>query len=594
MYISILNFLACAIILDCISALQFPKLNSWTPSATVKSTPLETENLETKNIETENIKQTSIVPFSRGIVEYTGNTDLERECGVPRWATDAGPNFLNSTDGQKLKTRFNLWRQLPWKKIKGKVVLNVKLGGSLSLERSFYQGLSLLRAPSDPISISSLADFQTLMSYASHDPRVLAVLLQVEGLQCGYAKLQEAKRSIHYFQQSGKRVIAYAQVGAEKETYLALACDEFYIPPEGGLDLRGFSAAATFVRGVFDKIGIEPQVQRIGKYKSFGDTFNRTEISDAQREVVSSLLMEASEFWADSLAQRLNKSADEIKAIWEDIKVKGPDDYKALGYVTGVKYLDQVESDMGHRYREEINLNPIQQILTRFRLDSMNSTEQTNDESYFLRDYDLEGDFERYPRRNVSFVPSNSTAKSKPSRYRYPNLLGSGIYLKKMRRGDKILQKLRMKEVLTGPRIAVINAVGGIQSGRSSNGAMGKSLGSETLIEMLKKARINRSIKAVVLRIDSPGGSALASDLMWREIRLLSKEKPVIASMVDVAASGGYYIAMACDRIVAEELTITGSIGVVTSKFNAEKLNEKIGFKVETLSRGRFAEVGIV
>jgi protease IV len=589
-YINILNLLAFAIIMGCISALQFPKLNSWTPSATVKTITTEIEEPTSTEIST--VKPPSFVPFSRGIVEYAGNTDVERQPGVPRWATDAGPNFLNSTDSQKFRTRFNLWRQLPWKKIKGKVVLNVKLGGSLSLESSLQQGFSFLRAPSDPISISSLTDFQTLMSFASHDPRVLAVLLQVEGLQCGYAKLQEAKRSINYFQQTGKRVIAYAQVGAEKETYLALACDEFYIPPEGGLDLRGFSAAATFVRGIFDKIGIEPQVQRIGKYKSFGDTFNRTEISDAQREVVSSLLMEASEFWADSMAQRLHKSADEIKALWEDIKVKGPYDFKALGYVTGVKYLDQVEKELGHQYREKISLNPIQQILTQFQPDSTDSTELKSDEFYFLREYDLEDDFEKNPRRNLSFVPGHSTKKSNSSRYRYPSLLASGIYLKKMRKGGRILQSLRTKEVPRGPRIAVINAVGGIQSGRSSNGAMGKSLGSETLIEMVKKARMDRNIKAVVLRIDSPGGSALASDLMWREIRLLSNEKPVIASMVDVAASGGYYIAMACDQIVAEELTITGSIGVVTSKFNAEKLNEKIGFKVETLSRGRFAEVG--
>lgn len=94
-----------------------------------------------------------------------------------------------------------------------------------------------------------------------------------------------------------------------------------------------------------------------------------------------------------------------------------------------------------------------------------------------------------------------------------------------------------------------------------------------------------------MIRIDSPGGSALASDLIWREIRELSKVKPVVASMVDVAASGGYYIAMACDQICAEELTITGSIGVVSSKFNLKELNEKIGYGVETISRGRYAEV---
>lgn len=138
----------------------------------------------------------------------------------------------------------------------------------------------------------------------------------------------------------------------------------------------------------------------------------------------------------------------------------------------------------------------------------------------------------------------------------------------------------------------MINAAGGINSGKSSRGGpTGRTLGSDTLISMVRRARFDPSVKAVVLRIDSPGGSALASDLMWREIRLLSREKPVVASMVNVAASGGYYIAMACDCIFAEELTITGSIGVVTSKFNVGELNKRIGYGVETVSRGRYAEV---
>ena len=548
-----------AILMCCNSAIQFPM-------------PNQRKIAVAKNL-------ASTVPYSKGIIDYLGNTEIEREEGAPRWSTDSGPVYNNNTEAQNFKLKFNLWRQFPWKKIKGKVILNVKLGGSLSLESSQPQGflLSPFRSPSDPIAISSLADFQTLMSFAAHDPRVLAVLLQVEGLQCGYAKLQEAKRSIQYFKQSGKNIVAFAQVGAEKETYLSLACDEFYIPPEGGLDLRGFSAAATFVRGVFDKIGIEPQVQRIGKYKSFGDTFNRTEISDAQREVISSLLMEASEFWADSIAERLQKSADDIKSIWEDVKVKVPEDYKAMGFVSGVKYLDQVERELLYRYREEMKLNPIQQFVARFQQGSRNETGFLNMTNIdFLDDYRLDNDFIMQPRRSSSFV-ANVSKKATPSKYRIPMLFPSGVYLKKMRKGGRILQNLRTKEVPVGSRIGIINAVGGIQSGRSTTGVTGKALGSDTLIEMVRKARLDRNIKAVVLRVDSPGGSALASDLMWREIRLLSKEKPVIASMVDVAASGGYYIAMACDQIVAEELTVTGSIGVVTSKFNAEKLNEKIG-----------------
>lgn len=148
-----------------------------------------------------------------------------------------------------------------------------------------------------------------------------------------------------------------------------------------------------------------------------------------------------------------------------------------------------------------------------------------------------------------------------------------------------------MKDARAGERIAVINAIGGINSGKSSNGPNGRSVGSDTIIKLVRRARADPFIKGVVLRIDSPGGSALASDLMWREIRALAEEKPVIASQVDVAASGGYYLSMACDAIFAEELTVTGSIGVVTAKFNLGELNEKLGVVSETISRGRYAEV---
>merc|ERR1711871_1535449 len=173
----------------------------------------------------------------------------------------------------------------------------------------------------------------------------------------------------------------------------------------------------------------------------------------------------------------------------------------------------------------------------------------------------------------------------------WPRVLPAGLYLRKMRKGSRILKGLRMKEARGGERVAVINAIGGINPGKSGNGPNGRSLGSDTVIKLVRRARSDPGIKALVLRIDSPGGSALASDLMWREIRALAEEKPVIASQVDVAASGGYYLSMACDAIFAEELTVTGSVGVVTAKFNTGELNQKLGVGTETISRGRFAEV---
>jgi hypothetical protein len=209
---------------------------------------------------------------SSGIIEYKGDTSKVNGDG-PRWATDE-LTFVPPSRAEQFWTRFNLWKQWPWKKIRGKVVLKAKIGGALPLEPT-PKGFAFGAVP-DLEPVGSLQEVINMLNYGSYDPRVKAVLLEIDRLDAGYAKLTELKRFISLFRASGKKVYAYCSGGAEKELFVGLGCDELYVPPDGGLDLRGFSAAATFVRGVFDKIGIEPQVQRIGKYKSFGDTFNRT------------------------------------------------------------------------------------------------------------------------------------------------------------------------------------------------------------------------------------------------------------------------------------------------------------------------------
>jgi len=143
-----------------------------------------------------------------------------------------------------------------------------------------------------------------------------------------------------------------------------------------------------------------------------------------------------------------------------------------------------------------------------------------------------------------------------------------------------------------GPRVAIIYASGLIASGKSStDGLGGEVVGSDTINEYLRKARADRSVRAIVLRIDSPGGSAIASDVIWREMLLTKNMKPVIASMSDVAASGGYYIAMPAHAIVAEPSTLTGSIGVVITKFVIDGTLKKLGMNMEGVSQGRFADL---
>lgn len=143
-----------------------------------------------------------------------------------------------------------------------------------------------------------------------------------------------------------------------------------------------------------------------------------------------------------------------------------------------------------------------------------------------------------------------------------------------------------------GPKIAVIYATGIITSGRSSHDTTGGQVaGSETLVEYLRKARADSSVRAIVLRVDSPGGSALASDVIWREVFLTKNQKPLVASMSDVAASGGYYISMPAHAIVAEPATLTGSIGVVLTKFVIDGTLKKLGMNLEGVSQGRYANM---
>jgi protease-4 len=142
-----------------------------------------------------------------------------------------------------------------------------------------------------------------------------------------------------------------------------------------------------------------------------------------------------------------------------------------------------------------------------------------------------------------------------------------------------------------GPKIAVIYAEGTIASGTSSSDVGSSVIGSQTMVEYIRKARADQSIKAIVVRVDSPGGSAIASDVIWRELMISRASKPIVSSMSDVAASGGYYIAMPADVVVSQPGTLTASIGVVTGKFAVGGTLDKLGIGMEATSRGKYAQI---
>merc|ERR1712176_231126 len=394
----------------------------------------------------------------------------------------------------------------PWQSIAPGTVLCMNVGDAVpessGSDNPFRKDVTLPRVISN-------------MKKAARDPRICGMYLKITPLSCGYGKIEELRRQIESFRASGKFTVAYFELGGMKEYLVASACEEFYVPPAAYFSLTGVVIENSFLRGVLEKIGIEPQVQRIGKYKSAGDQLLRKDMSDAQRTVSERLVESIYDNFVSCISKDKGKTPEEV----EELLNSGPHKIKDLaegGWLTSAKYLNEIED------------------LIKLRTGGPKDVLQSVGFSKYL-------------------TSTPETLFTKNAKH----------------------------------TVAVIRSSGAIS--RDSSGSNGIS--SASFIKSIRRVKKNKAVKAVVIRVDSPGGDALASDLMWNEIRDLAKTKPVVASMVDVAASGGYYMSMACDKIVAEPLTLTGSIGVVTGKFNLEELNSKIGYNTEAISKGKFAEL---
>ena len=345
----------------------------------------------------------------------------------------------------------------------------------------------------------------------------------------GWAKIFEIRRHLEYFRASGKGISVFMETGGPKEFFLAMGY-AVYVAPEGSLGLRGFMSSGSFVGGVLDKIGIAPQVERIGKYKSAGDQLMRKDMADAQREVINALLSDVYSVWMESVTQATGISSEELSSFVD----RSPWDmreYVKAGLITDICYESDVETALKKQYAKRSPFESEEDVLKK-KLVTV--------------------DVNKYIRRTTE------------------KLLGLD--------GRK--------------RIAVIRVVGAITSGKNGNQPVtGQTAGSDTLLEIIRKVRDNKKYTACLLRCDSPGGSALASDIMWSELKKLGKEKPLLCSQSDVAASGGYYLSMASE-IISEPLSITGSIGVVTAKPSLGEFYKKIGYAKENISVGsRYAQL---
>ena len=396
--------------------------------------------------------------------------------------------------------------------VKENSVLHIKLNKPIG-ERAFKDPFNeLFTGYSSNVGLIELIES---IRDAKENEKIKGIYLESGIPMGGFASIGAIHKALEDFKTSGKFITSYAEIYTEGGYYLASTADDIYLNPRGYFELNGISANVTFLKGMLDKLEIEPEIFRVGDFKSAVEPFLRKDMSDENRQQLESLLNSIYGNYLEKVAASRSIPVERLTTISDSMLVRTPEHALESELITGLKYFDEVLDD----------------IKTKLELDE-------DDKINFIG-------FEKYHKS----ISKKNTSKN---------------------------------------RVAVIIGSGEITGGNGDN----SSIGSTAFAKEIRKARKNDKIKAVVIRVNSPGGSALASDVIWREVMLTREVKPVIASMSDYAASGGYYIAMGCDTIVAEPSTITGSIGIFMTMFNLEKfLDNKLGITTDVVNTGEYSDI---
>ncbi|HPR85059.1 MAG TPA: signal peptide peptidase SppA [Prolixibacteraceae bacterium] len=363
-----------------------------------------------------------------------------------------------------------------------------------------------------------LNDILDCIRKAKTDHNILGIYLNPTDISAGLATVEEIRAALKDFKTSGKFVYAYGENISQKAYYLISVADSVILNPQGTIDFRGLGGERTFYKKGLEKLGVEMQIIRHGKFKSAVEPYILDKMSPENRLQTETYLKSLwTEMLYDISASR-KMGYDELNDIADMVATfRRADFVKQKNLVDRLKYKDQVIDD----------------------LKKLTLTDQKDD----VRAIDIY----KYIK-----VPENKEVKSMPRK-----------------------------------KIAVIYASGDIDSGSS-----GDDIKSEELSRAIREARRDSSIRAIVLRINSPGGSAYGSDVIWREVKLAAETKPLVASMGDVAASGGYYIACAADTIMADRTTITGSIGIFGMIPNFQNLlSNKLGITQDVVTTNEHSDM---
>ncbi|XXX77846.1 signal peptide peptidase SppA [Sorangium sp. So ce134] len=391
-----------------------------------------------------------------------------------------------------------------------------------------------------PLSVERVRE---LGKHLMKDPRPAGLLLRMRSVHAGPAVIASLRDALLEIRAGGKDIVAYLPMGADNATLLlASAARAIVVGPETLVSPLGFAVEGRYVRRALERAGVEPEVFAKGMYKNAGEVLVRDTMSAAQREQVGALLDGRLGDLVAALAQgrRVDR---ETAARWIDEAPYGAEQAVARGIIDAVAYEDELE--------------------------------------HMLATGLLPGT--TAPRR-AEVVAGGAAGEGARAagRHARARLVAAGRYLSARR-------ALSLRPMLPRPIIGVVEVHGAIVSRARFRGA---SLASEErLVASLRAARQNPRIRGVILHIDSPGGSALASDRIHHEVTRLAEVKPVVACMSNVAASGGYYVAAAAHAIVAQPQTITGSIGVVSARFALGPLLERLGVSTDVVKRGARADL---
>ncbi len=377
------------------------------------------------------------------------------------------------------------------------------------------------------LTLQSLID---RLHHARDDKSVRAVLITLGETQVNLAQAEEIRDALVEIRRAGKQSFVYAD-GYDTDTYtLASGATNICILPGGEIMMPGVGIETMYLKGLLDKLGVKADYVQIGEYKGADEELTRTTASDEFRGELNKLMDSLYADIVDGISLNRNLSREQVTAAIDE-SILPAQLAKDRGLVDHLTDPDGL--------RELIN-------------------QEIGSKAELVKDYDA-------PQRDQLDLSS-------------PFALFA-MMMKKPVESDK-------------PAVAMICADGVIVDGDGGDGLLGgSSIGSDNIRRAMREAGRDDSIKAVVIRINSPGGSALASEAMWQAVRRVAKDKPVVVSVGNMAASGGYYLACSGDYIFADSSAIVGSIGVVGGKFVTKDLYDKLGLTTESFLRGRNADL---